>query len=257
MDVDRRPWPPPDGPWAIAQEWQHVLFLHWGVDAAALRPLVPAPLDVETRDGRAWVSLLPFAMRRLRPRGLPALPWLSSFPQLNVRTYVTLDGRPGVFLLRVAAGSLPAVTIARRLFHLPYERARLALRKEGEGRLFTCRPRAGRQAGDGRCAREPERPLTFAARYRPEGSAFGPAPGSLERWLSERFCYYAAGRDGEIVRGEIDHPPWSLYQAQVDLIESTWPVALGVACGDASPLAFYSRRQRAFAWLPVRAAVKS
>lgn len=190
-------------------------------------------------------------MRRLRPRGLPALPWLSSFPQLNVRTYVTHGGRPGVFLLRVAVGSLPVVTIARRLFHLPYERARLVLRKEGEGWMFTCRsPRGGGQARAG------ERPLSFTARYRPEGSPFRPAAGSLEHWLSERFCFYTAGRDGRINRGEIDHPPWSLQTARVEILDSVWPAAFGIEGSGAPALAYYSRRQEAFAWLPERVARK-
>jgi len=245
--IDRRPRPRPERPWALAQEWHHVLFLHWSVDAGALRPLVPEALDIETRDGFAWITALPFAMRRLRPRGLPVLPCLSSFPQLNVRTYVTLDDRPGVFLLRVAVGSFLAATIARRLFHLPYDRARLTLRQEGEGWIFTCRARAGRRAGAG------VKSLSLAARYRPEGAAFDAAPGSLERWLSERFCYYAAGCPGRIDRGEIDHPPWFLQRARVDILESVWPEAFGIESGRAPTLAYYSRRQTAFAWLPVRA----
>ncbi|PYT33628.1 MAG: hypothetical protein DMF52_15190 [Acidobacteria bacterium] len=247
---DRRPWPRPDRPWALAQEWHHVLFLHWPVDAEALRPLVPEVLDIETSDGSAWITALPFAMRRLRLRGLPALPWLSSFPQLNVRTYVTLDGRPGVFLLRVAAGSRIAVTLARRLFHMPYERARLALRHEGESWLFSCHPRAGRHAGAA------VKSLSFAARYRPEGAAFGPAPGSLEHWLSERFCYYTVGLDGRIDRGEIDHPPWSLERARVDIFESGWPGVFEIASVAGAPTLAYYSRQTAFAWLPGRAAEK-
>lgn len=242
--------PRPDGPWVIAQEWHHVLFLHWPVKAGSLRPRVPAPLEIETRDGHAWVSVIPFAMRRLRPRGLPALPWLSSFPQLNVRTYVTLEGRPGIFLLHVAAGSRLAVTIARSLFHLPYHRGRLALREESEGWIFTCRPRGGRQTCEG------ESPLSFAARYRPEGSAFRPEPGSLEHWLSERFRYYTAGPDGRIDRGEIDHPPWTLQPARLDTLEGVWPDAFGIQSDRAPALAYYSRRQHAISWLPKRVAGK-
>jgi uncharacterized protein YqjF (DUF2071 family) len=245
LDGSRR-WPLPKKRWALAQEWHHVLFLHWQVERQALRPLVPQPLEIETRDGGAWVTALPFMMRRLRPRGLPALPWLSSFPQLNVRTYVTLDGRPGVFLLRVMVGNPVAVTLARRLFHLPYARARLSLRKEGEDLLFTCRQRAQVQIG----AREGL--LSFAARYRPEARAFHPTPDSLEHWLSERFCYYTAGRDGGIDEGEIDHPPWSLQPARVEILENSWPVAFGVDRDVTPPLAYYARRQEAFAWLPIR-----
>lgn len=242
MSADR-PWPPPDGRWHLAQEWHHVLFLHWPVDPHALRTLVPPPLEIDTRDGRAWVTALPFMMRRLRPRGLPALPWLSSFPQLNVRTYVTLDGRPGVFLLRVMVGNPIAVAVARHLFHLPYTRASLSLRKEAEGFVFTCRRRAQVRRGTG------ERPLDFAARYRPEAETFDPASGSLEHWLSERFCYYAAGCEGRVWRGDLDHPAWPLQRARVEIVQNLWPAVPGIEPGD-PPLSLYSRRQTARAWLP-------
>jgi hypothetical protein len=232
----------------MAQEWHHVLFLHWRADPEALRSLIPAPLDIERRDGSAWVTALPFAMRRLRPRGLPALPWFSSFPQLNLRTYVTLGGRPGVFLLRVALSSRLAATIGRTIFHLPCVRARLTLRKEGESWLFSCRRRPGRLAG------ECERPLSLSVRYRPEGIPFRPAPGTLEHWFSERFCYYSVGRDGGIDRGEIDHPPWLLQTARVEAVEGSWPELIGTGDDGAPAHAYYSRRQKAFAWRPERCA---
>jgi uncharacterized protein len=210
-----------------------------------LRPLIPAPLEIEEFDGRAYVTVLPFAMRRLRLPGLPAVPMLSSFPQLNVRTYVTLDGRPGVFLLRVAVGSGLVVTIARRLFGLPYERARVTHRDEGDGCVFACRSRSGNT------------PLSFAVRYRPQGPVFQPTPGSLVHRLSERFRYYAAGRDGRVGGGEIEHPPWSLQSARTDLIEGAWPAVFGIESAGTPPLALYSRRQEASARLPERVAPRN
>jgi len=243
MSADQPPWPLPDGPWHLAQEWHHVLFLHWPVDSRALRPLVPSLLEIDTRDGCAWVTALPFMMRRLRPRGPPALPWLSSFPQLNVRTYVTLDGRPGVFLLRVMVGNPMTVAVARRLFHLPYARASLSFREEAEGFVFTCRQTSRDRNGAG------ERPLDFAARYCPEAHAFHPAPGSLEHWLSERFRYYAAGPEGRVWKGDLDHPAWALRGARVEIVQNLWPAELGIEAGD-PPLSHYSRRQTVRAWLP-------
>jgi uncharacterized protein YqjF (DUF2071 family) len=99
------------------------------------------------------------------------------------------------------------------------------------------------------------RPLAFAARYQPEGPVFHPAPGSLEHWLSERFCYYAAARDGRIVRGDLDHPPWFLQRAHLNILESVWPAAFGIEIGRAPAFAYYSRRQEAFARLPARVAL--
>ena len=178
-------------------------------------------------------------MRRLRLRGLPPLPFVSSFPQMNLRTYVTHDGRPGVLVLRVIVESRLAVAIGRRLFSLPYERGRLSMRREGEGWGFRCEVRAG------------EGPFSFAVRYRPEAPLLHPAAGSLEHWLSERFCYYATGRGGRLVRGDLDHPPWSLQPARLEVLEARCPAAAGIVDAESPALACYSPRQEAFAGLPV------
>ena len=191
----------------IAQEWHHVLFLHWPVDAGALRPLIPEPLEIETREGSAWITVLPFAMRRLRLRGLPALPSLSSFPQLNVRTYVALDDRPGVFLLRVAVGSRLAVRLARRLFHLPYDRTRVKSKAAGHRRSRTTRGDRRRLSG---CRGGPPRNL----RSGPQGEGEGPTDPRSARLSRTRARRGAAGgscpgasRRGRRRTGAVRAPP--------------------------------------------------
>src|SRR6266404_10006502 len=139
QEVAHRPWPMPAGPWAMAQSWHDLLFAHWQVDAAALRPLLPPQLQIDTFGGSAWLAVVPFRMTGVRLPGTPALPWLSAFPELNVRTYVTCDGEPGVWFFSLDAGNALAVAIARAWFHLPYFRAH-APRKPG--RLESLRQRA-------------------------------------------------------------------------------------------------------------------
>jgi uncharacterized protein YqjF (DUF2071 family) len=112
--VAHRPWPLPSGPWIMAQTWHDLLFAHWSVRSETLRRLVPSELALDTFDGSCWVAVAPFHMSGIRLRGLPALPGLSRFPELNVRTYVTLGGKPGVYFFSLDAGSLPAVWAARR-----------------------------------------------------------------------------------------------------------------------------------------------
>jgi uncharacterized protein len=226
--------------WAVALEWHHVLFLHWPVDPVALRPLDRSPLEIETIDGRAFITVVAFEARRIRVGGLPVPSFLSSFPQLNLRTYVTLGGRPGVFLLRVAVGGRIAAAIGRRLFFLPYERARLTLRREGESHVFDCRSLPAAQT------------VSFAARYRPEGPVFEAPSGPLERWLSERSRYYSRDPRGRVVVGDIDHPPWSLQRARLESLEDTWPAAPGMDMPGVPALALYSPRQEAIARLPER-----
>ncbi len=117
----------------MTQTWHDLLFAHWPVPESALRPLVPAKLELDLFDGRGWIGVVPFHMSGIRIRGLPSLPGLSRFPELNVRTYVTHGGKPGVYFFSLDAGNLPAVLAARAFYHLPYFRARMASReKDGE-----------------------------------------------------------------------------------------------------------------------------
>src|SRR5579859_5771812 len=121
--IAHRPWPLPAGRWVMAQNWHDLLFAHWPLPAAILRPHVPARLEIETFGGQAWLGVVPFRMSGVRLRGTPAVPWLSAFPELNVRTYVVADGKPGVWFFSLDAANPMAVAIARAWFHLPYFRA--------------------------------------------------------------------------------------------------------------------------------------
>ena len=124
--IAHRPWPLPEGPWIMAQSWHDLLFAHWRVEEATLRRHIPAELEIDTYEGQAWLGVVPFRMSGVRLRGTPAIPWLSAFPELNVRTYVVADGKPGVWFFSLDAGNRIAVAIARAWFHLPYFRARMS-----------------------------------------------------------------------------------------------------------------------------------
>jgi len=201
--IDHRPWPLPQGRWVMAQRWHDLLFAHWPVPVDELRQAVPAPLQIDTYERRGWVGVIPFRMTGVRLRGLPALPWLSAFPELNVRTYVTYGDKPGVFFFSLDAGNHIAVRIARRWYRLPYYHARMASRIEREWVHYTCRRiHPGAQAAE------------FRAQYRPAGEAFRTARGSLEHFLTERYCLYAVDSHQRIYRAEIHHLPWPLQPAQ-------------------------------------------
>lgn len=129
------------------QCWRDLLFAHWPVPAESLRRLVPAGLTLQEFEGRAWVGVTPFLLTGLRPRALPAIPGLSRFPEINVRTYVTAQDRPGVFFFSLDAGSTLAVIAARALYSLPYFRARFAVAADrGASSTAAAGPLAGRRA---------------------------------------------------------------------------------------------------------------
>lgn len=238
---DHRPWPLPRAPWVMAQQWHDLLFAHWPLPPETLRPLVPEVLPLDTFGGQAWVGVVPFQMRGVRPRLLPALPWLSSFPELNMRTYVTLDEKPGVYFFSLDAANPVAVALARVFFHLPYFRAVMrCTRKDDTIAYESQRGHAGAP------------PAALRASYRPTGPVYHAAPGSLDEWLTERYCFYAPGRERHVFRCEITHAPWPLQPAELTLAANTTAASSGIPLPNTPPLLHFSARQDVLAWWPRR-----
>jgi uncharacterized protein len=221
--------------WLLGQTWEDLLFAHWPVAPSALAPLVPPGLEIDTFDGDAWLGILPFRLTGFRLRGLPAVPRFSTFPELNVRTYVTAGGKPGIYFLSLDAGREWAVTAARRFYKLPYFRARMAMRGRAAIEF------SSERASDGG---QPQR--SFQARYRPDGEPFLAAPGTLEYFLTERYCLYTAD-GGRILRAEAHHLPWWIQPAQAELDENTM-VPSPLELPSQGPLLHYSLRQDVLVW---------
>ena len=235
-----RPWPRPAGPWLMAQTWHDVLFAHWPVPVAALQAHMPAGLTLDLFAGQAWVGIVAFRLSGIRLRGTPPLPGVSQFPEINVRTYVIRDGKPGVLFLSLDADNRLGIALARPWFLLPYFHARVAWAAGPAGIAF----RADRDAPDAP-------PATFAAHYGPTGPAARARLGSLARWLTDRYCYYSADHRGRLARCEIDHAPWPLQPATADITANTFAAAHGLALPATPPLLHYAARMQAQIW-PVR-----
>lgn len=222
----------------MTQTWHHLLFAHWRVDLAALRALVPQALELDTFDGEAWLGVVPFFMTNVAPRGVPALPWLSAFPELNVRTYVRHRGRGGVFFFSLDATNRIAVRVARTLFHLPYFTADMNVATDDNGRVAYESRRTDLKAPDAR----------FMATYAPHTDPEPPRPGTLEHFLTERYCLFTMDRRGRTCRVDIHHPPWPLQGAEAEIRENTMAAAAGVTLPADTPLLHFSRRQDMVAW---------
>ena len=232
--VEHRPWPLRDDPWTIAQSWEELLFAHWRVDAAALRKLVPDELELDEHDGSAWLGVTPFLLTGFRLRGTLPVPIVSSFPELNVRTYVTAEDKPGIWFFSLDTPSRVAVEAARRTYRLPYFHARASLERRGELITFAS------------SRRDAERPFVLEASYRPAGGAlFEPKRGTLEHFLTERYCLYAHDARG-LHRAEIHHPPWELRAAEIELSINTMPPD-GIEL-DGEPLCHLAERQDVVIW---------
>lgn len=235
--VSHRPWPLPEGPWIMTQSWHDLLFAHWPVAVDHLRELVPPGLELDLFDGKAWLGVIPFHMTNVAPRGAPALPWVSAFPELNVRTYVRGGAKPGIYFFSLDAASPVAVAIARALFRLPYYTAAMEVETDGASvRYLSRRTARGAPAA------------ALSARYGPAGDAFVARPGSLEHFLTERYCLYTVDGRVTVRRLEIHHPPWLLQRAEAEIEVNTMASAAGVHLPSTAPLLHFARRQDMVAW---------
>jgi hypothetical protein len=213
----------------MGQTWEDLLFAHYRVPVAQLREHVPEGLELQEHSGNGWIGVTPFAVAGLRARGLPPLPFVSSFLELNVRTYVTRDDKPGLWFFSLDASSEAAVLAARQLYRLPYYRARIRMERSTPVTF--------------ECARDAE--TEFKGSYRAVGPVAPAEPGSLEHFLTERYCLYAQ-HDGRLCRAEIHHRPWPLQPADAEIATNT--MAPSRTELDGEPMLHYSARQDVVIW---------
>jgi len=224
----------PQKPWNVQMIWHDLLFMHWQVPQGVVRGLVPAALEIDRFDGRAWIGVIPFRMSGVRPRLVP--PFLASkFPETNVRTYVRYKGRPGVWFFSLDAADRLAVWSARRFFHLPYYFASMSVSTVQE-------------MVDYRTHRAATPEIHLSCRYRPVGAPFSTTDGTIEHWLTERYCLFAANRRRDIFRGDIHHARWLLQVAEAEIEANSMTFPLGITLPDDRPLLHFAKRQDVLAW---------
>ena len=220
----------------MTQIWNTLLFAHWPIAPDTLRPLVPSVLPLDTFERECWVGIVPFYMTYVRPRGFPATPRMSDFPELNVRTYVSVNGIPGVYFFSLDADNPIAVALARTIFHLPYYNATMACKQREEAIHYRSH-RTHRHAQSGE----------FLATYRPIGPVFSAQRQSLEYWLTERYCLYTTVRE-RVYRAHIHHQPWPLQRGELEMEQNTMALASGIDLPETPPLLHYAQRQEVLTW---------
>lgn len=208
--------------------WRHLLFQNWPVDADVVDAHLPAELTVDTHDGAAWLSVIPFTNVDVRPRGVPGRLGVP-LPEINVRTYVTRDGEPAVYFFSLDAQGIASVLGARVFHHLPYYYARISLERTDEGIRF-----ANRRRHPG------ARPGAYEATYRPTGEPFAAPEDPLAQFLVERYRFYTEAPDGSLRYTDVDHEPWTLYPATATVETNTLVAANGFELPDSEPVFYYS-----------------
>jgi hypothetical protein len=221
----------------MAQTWHDLLFAHWPISAESLRALVPSQLALDAFDGDCWVGVAPFHMSGIRLRGLPALAGFSRFPELNVRTYVTFKGKPGVYFFSLDAGNLSAVWAARSFYRLPYFYAQMRVRVEDDWIAYNCRRRLSE-----------EKPrVEFRGRYRPISPVQFRRAGSLEHWLTERYCLFTT-RSGSVYSAGIHHQQWPLQDAEAEIQTNTMAFAAGISLPAVQPRLHFAKKLEVLIW---------
>jgi uncharacterized protein YqjF (DUF2071 family) len=235
-----RRWPLPAGPWVMKQTWLDLLFAHWPVRSEELRELIPSGLKLDTYDGYAWIGIVPFRMKGIRLRGLPPIPFTSAFAELNVRTYVTAEDKPGVYFFSLDAANRLAVIMARWLFHLPYFYANMSVAKDDAGIYSYSSHRNDR--------RDKGAAVMLEGSYRPVSEAAYSSPDSIEYWLTERYCLYSVDKQQRLWRGDIHHLPWPLQTGEAEFRTNTMASGQGIRLLDTEPLLHFAQRLDVLIW---------
>jgi uncharacterized protein len=227
----------PKKPWIMQQTWKDLLFAHYPICPTILRPLIPSCFTLDTFEGSAWVSVVPFEMSGIRFRLMPKLPFTPAFCELNVRTYVTFRNKPGVYFFSLDANSKISVMIANRFYHLPYYYADMAINKNADWTHFTSE-RTDRRVKSG----------LFSGKYRPVGDVFEANSNTIEHWLTERYVLYVTN-GMNVYEGNIHHNPWPLQQAQADFEVNTVAQSFGIPIEEPPAYLHYCKELDVVAWL--------
>jgi len=235
---DQRPWPPPKGPWVMGQTWSDLLFAHWPVEPDVLRRHIPPQIPLDTFEGSAWIGVTPFVASGVRPRLMLPAPGVSRFPEINVRTYATIDGRPGVYFFSLDTPNPVVNELARRTYHVPYFRSRIAVGRDG-ARIRYASERTQRDA--------PPAAITLA--YQPHGAVYKAVPDSFEHFAIERYCLYTMDGRERVLRADIHHPPWPLQRAEATIAANGMGDQVGVDLSG-EPILHFAHRQDVVFWWP-------
>lgn len=234
---EHRPISAPDSPWVMQQVWKDLLFLHYKIPYDLLRNFVPPSLHLDQFEGECWISISPFKMRNVRLRYFPPIPSAYNFLELNLRTYVKYQGRPGIYFFSLDTSSTIAALAARIVF-LPYFRASMYMKYAcGHFNFKSYRKSSNNSA-------------TFKVAYSPSTKKFIADKGTLNYWLVERYCMFQEIQGKRIISIDIHHLQWILHKANADVSENTLAESVGFTIPDQQPIIHFAKYQKVLVWAP-------
>jgi uncharacterized protein len=236
--LDHRPFPLPRGPWVMEQSWDDLLFAHWTVNPELISAQIPKELSLDTWGGQAFIGIVPFKMKGVKFRVAPPIPTATDFLELNVRTYVTYKDRPGIYFFSLDASSILAVIGARTGAGLKYFRANMHV-EEKEGFLFYTSERIFGGEAD------------LRIKYKPLSSQiYESEKGSIEEWLTERYCLFSQYIPENLIEIDIHHLKWPLQKAVAKIERNTMTLPLGINLADAPAYLHYVKHLKVLVWAP-------
>ena len=220
-------------PWIMKQTWKDVLFAHYPVSRKVLEKMVPSELKVDTFYQTGWVSIVPYLTSSMHLRGVPPVPGMSTYPGFNIRTYVTMNGKPGVYFFRLTAANHLAAFSAKAFFQLPYLQMDMKLKQEKDLIVFESEKKSG---------------LDLQCNYQSLSEASPTNRGSLEEWLLERYCLYNVSKKGVPLRADILHEPWLIEKAEAEFQQNTLLSSIGIVPQNEKPILHYAKKRIVRFW---------
>lgn len=236
-EIAHRPWPLPSKNWMMRQSWNNLLFSHWPVSPEVLRPHIPSTLKIDTFEQFAWVGIVLFVMEGIYPRGISSVSLVPKFPEINVRTYVQYNGKPGVFFMSLDVEDWASLTIAKKWYRLPYRAAQISYKKEGQTYYFHSIRKDRTNI-----------PIMFKGNFTPRSEVFFPKKETLDHWLTERYCLYSTNHRGNIYCGEIHHRPWPLQTVEAEISSNTLFSPFNIDIPKVRPLFHFSKGVDTLIW---------
>ncbi|MBS4176485.1 YqjF family protein [Lederbergia citrea] len=236
LETDQRPFPLPSNPWLFTQTWDKLLFCHWSLPAELLRAHVPNDVDLDLFNGEAWIAIIPFKVNHMRVHGIPEIPYLNSYLELNLRTYVKYKGTPGIYFFTLDANKWSAVIGAKIGAQLPYRHSLMKMNiKENKVYFQSKRKHPG-------SSKE-----SFYINYQSDSNLYLPEVESLEYWLFERYCFFTT-RGKHLYRGDIHHDRWRVSKAKATIQANSLVPFLPQKYFERQPLLHLSASKQVFAW---------
>ena len=220
--TDHRPWPLPKEQWVFRQTWSELAFIHWEIEEEELKKYIPPSIEIDKYEGKSYIGVVPFNMKGVTKRGYPAPKWISDFPEINVRTYVKYNNKPGVLFFSLDVPSQIAVWIGRIQFHLPYFKAKMLVKTQNDTTHYFHK----------------RNNIEFEAVYTAKGR-LKCEKNSFENWATERYCLYSHNKAGDIFCADVHHEQWPLESVDIDIKKNT--LLSGLTVGKQHPTVLYSK----------------